>query len=542
LDSAFRASRLLVFATVAIGFTADVKQWEIHEEAFRAERESAGTPVVEYRHSGGRILKLEAFRDGDRTWKVRFAPPLEGAWTWRTLSADPGLSGRSGSLRAIAPTAQDKQRNRNFHGHLRVSADRRYFRHDDGFPFLWLGDTVWSLSTRRCGTGGPFFTWLRDRREKGFSVLFTQLFEPRQQNEGGLPFTSYDANSGVLGDVRPEYFQALDVRMDALWQAGFVVAAHPTWVGKQNGYDLESIARAFRYLMARYGAYNVVWSLSGEYQYSYTNAARKWSTDDWEKLGRAVQSWNAYRHPLSVHPSGRQDDAAPAAWPRASVRASSAGEFHQSGWLDHNWLQTGQSPEALRRIPERIAQNITVVPRRPVIHSEGLYENQRQDGASAAAIRWQAWVAMLSGAAGHGYGAAGLWQFFDPADETCCGKDRQNSKTWDNSTWRTALAYEGGAQLIHLRRLLETMEWWRLRPDPGAAPWLFTAAIDGEQSVTYVPAGNRDRSVELRPSCARCQALRLNPRDGSVTGLSARPVQAPDNLDWVFVQTAAKRR
>ena len=46
------------------------------------------------------VLTTPGFWDGNRTWRVRFSPPLAGAWAWRTSCShdDAGLAGRSGRL------------------------------------------------------------------------------------------------------------------------------------------------------------------------------------------------------------------------------------------------------------------------------------------------------------------------------------------------------------------------------------------------------------------------------------------------------------
>jgi len=555
--------RLLLPALAALhagsGETS-LTQWSIWEAGFTAERgyanpyERQDDPLLKaafvHAETGTRI-ELEGFWDGGSTWRLRFTPTLAGAWRWRTASPDPGLNGQEGVLRAKAPSPDDIARNPNYRGHIKVAPSGRHFVYADSTPFFWLGDTLWAINTRRCGLGpsvdGPFFAWLSNRRAAGFNVVFMEYFEINQENEGGYPYPSNTTDTGKLEELNPEYFRYLDRRMQALWEAGFVVAGHPTWVGKRLGFRPADMRLASRYLLARYGAYNIVWSLSGEYQYSYTNKVATWKTEDWIALGKAVQAYNSFRHPMSVHPSGRQDGAADPKWPKESAKASSGGEFHDEAWLDNNWLQTGHATERLWLIPFRIAENRARSSVKPVVHTEGFYENHRKEGASPAQVRWQAWVAFLSGGAGHGYGASGIWQFFDPEDATCCGIDRLNSRPWGGTRWDAALAYRGAAQLRHLREFCAGLPWWRLEPRrewirvDGSEPDIKSladphcAAIPGELHVVYVPEGNGSRRIEVMHLAEGRWAGRwFNPRDGSSIRIEeGTPISSPGGKPWM---------
>jgi hypothetical protein len=512
--------------------------------------------------SGTRFV-VEGFWDGGKTWRARFAPTLTGTWNWNSTSTDAGLDGKSGDFNCAAPTPAQIAENPNYRGHLKVHPTGRYFTYADGTPFFWIGDTNWSMNTRRCGLGsnsdGPFYTWLDDRKAKGFTVILSEYFEINQQNEGGYPFPTNTNGKGDHVDLNPNYFRSLDIRVQALWDSGFVLAAHPTWIGKQFPMSLADAKRVSRYLMARYGAYNIVWSLSGEYQYSYHNISPPWNTGDWNELGEAVQSCNTFGHPVSVHPSGRQNPKDPPEWPIEAHQGSSGGEFHDEAWLDHNWLQTGHAAERLWRVPFRVAENYAGIPAKPVVHSEGFYENHKRDGAGASQIRWQVWTAFLNGAAGHGYGGGGVWQFYDPSDPGGVGRDRRNSPPASGATWREALNYPGAGQIKHARDFFTSFDWWTLEPHrdwiriDGAVPNTESltdphcAAKPGERYIIYIPEGNAGKTIDVHNLDNRAyKAQWFNPRDGSLSTInngssinaelgeewSAPPMQ--DSDDWVL--------
>jgi len=550
--------------------------WSIQEISFTASedypnpflKQDVPLLIATFEHSeSGTRLAVEGFWDGGKTWRVRFAPNHVGAWNWSASSSDSGLDGISGSFDCIAPTSQQIAGNPNYRGHIKVHVGGRYFIYADGVPFLWIGDTIWSMNTRRCGLGpdsqGPFYVWLNDRKAKGFNVVFSEYFEVNQQNEGGYAFPANTHGKGDYDDLNPDYFRYLDTRVQALWDSGFVLAAHPTWIGKQFPMSPADARRVSRYLMARYGAYNIVWSLSGEYQYSYHNISPPWKTEDWNELGNAIQYYNAFGHPVSIHPSGRQNPNDPAGWPVEAHQASSGGEFHHQVWLDHNWLQTGHATERLWRVPFRTAENYARTPAKPVIHSEGYYENHRDSGATVSQIRWQAWTTFLNGGAGHGYGGGGVWQFYDPSDPGGVGKDRRNSPPWSGANWQEALNYPGAGQMKHVRDFFTSFHWWSLEPHrdwvniDGATPNVESltdphcAAKPGEVYVIYIPEGNIGKTIEVHHLNNKTYKARwFSPRDGSSSVINdGRPINTEmidkwisppvkDNEDWVLMLRA----
>lgn len=528
-------------------------QWSIWEQTLTAAREhdhpypAGDEPLLTARFThaeSGAERVVEGFWDGGATWRLRFAPDRPGTWEWVASSPDRRLNGMAGSFTCVAPDPEAIAANPNLRGHVRVDPTGRRFGYADGTPCFILGDTNWAMNTLRCGLGdgaeGPFYLWLRDRQKKGFTAVAAELFEIEQPNEGGYPFPNSTTRTTEpdYSRMNAEFFQWLDRRMQALWEAGMVALVHPTWIGKQVGMALEDAIWISRYLMARYGAYNLIWSLSGEYQYAYTHLAYTWTREDWSTLGRRVAEFNVYGHPLSVHPSGRQNLDDPASWPEAAHQASSGGEFHDEPWLDHNWLQTGHSIQLLWRVPQRVAENYGRVPPKPVIHAEGFYEQHRVEGASARMVRWQAWAAYLNGAAGHVYGAGGVWQFFDPNAREGTGTDRFNSQPWHGQSWDEALEYPGSQQVTLVARLLRSLEWQRLEPH---RDWLrvrgvppnersladpHLAAIPDEVVVVYIPAGNSGKRFEILNLGRRAwRAQWYDPISGEYTPVSDEPIR-----------------
>ena len=541
-----------------------VKQWSINELTFVASKRPAWNvfPLCATFRNGSTQVAIDGYWDGGQTWRVRFTLPHPGAWEWTTTSPDPGLDGETGSLLCEPPSEVDIERNPNYRGHLRISDSGRYFTYADGTPFLYLGDTCWEMNETRCGLGdnedGPFYVWMNDRKRKGFTVVNHWIYasghpRPDQEipssNEGGGPFAVEDG-AYVFDEIEAPYYQHTDQRWRALWTSGFVMAGPPTWFAKpRHCMTLEQAQSFSRYVMARYGAFNLVWALSGEYSFGAHFGHVPWDqTETWNALGSSVAAHNPYHHPISIHPGP------------ANFHASSSVEFHHSGWLDHNWLQTGQYPEGLHRVAVWARADHERAPTRPVLHAEGYYESFPDPPGRIAAnsyqARFQPWVAFLNGACGAVYGACSIWCFHEPSDP-------RSYYYRDGSDWRTVLDLDGARQMKHIADFLNALEWWELVPQrerimvngsPAPIPTdedispPHCAAIEGKVYVIYVPEGNAANTLTLSQlPGGSIIAQWYDPRTGAYRSINAgKPVEpdgenrytlpprpSPSDGDWV---------
>src|SRR5690606_34251712 len=119
--------------------------------------------------------------------------------------------------------------------------------------------------------------YLTGRREKGFNVVQMRYLSIAEPNEGGYPFEDNRTDgigTGSFEELNPSYFRFLDRRFESAFQAGFVVAGHPEWLGRDVDITLADAKVLHRYLLARYGAYNVLWSLSGEFDKNFHDEHR----------------------------------------------------------------------------------------------------------------------------------------------------------------------------------------------------------------------------------------------------------------------------
>ena len=153
--------------------------WSVVELDFISEQKCKNpyTDVeafVVFASPGGERYKVPCFWDGEDKWKARFAPPLPGCWSWEATSNnayDNGFNGKKGEFHA------DEYQGENpvyKHGFLKVNENNRGFINEDGTPFFWLGDTVWSSPSK--ATVDEWEEYIAFRRRQGFNIYCFWVF------------------------------------------------------------------------------------------------------------------------------------------------------------------------------------------------------------------------------------------------------------------------------------------------------------------------------------------------------------------------------
>jgi hypothetical protein len=88
--------------------TADVPRWSVYELTLNAADDKVD-PYLEtdlvgvFTGPSGQSVIVNGFWDGDRTFRLRFAPTVEGTWTYMTVSSDPQMDGQMGTVRCTPP-------------------------------------------------------------------------------------------------------------------------------------------------------------------------------------------------------------------------------------------------------------------------------------------------------------------------------------------------------------------------------------------------------------------------------------------------------
>jgi hypothetical protein len=164
--------------------------------------------------------------------------------------------------------------------------------------------------------------------------------------------------------------------------------------------------------------------------------------------------------------------------PRAAIRNNNElFDFDMVG-IGHDGLKT--AAQTLGLIKSCLAQT----PARPALCGEACYEGHMQSNFQDVQ-RHLFWTCLLGGAAGHTYGAAGIWHAGVEGD---AGHTGLKGFEYDFTTWKEGMAYPGATQLGLGRRLLEKYPWNRFESHPEWVPQgLFAAGIPGEVVFVYLP-------------------------------------------------------
>jgi len=527
----------LTCATSALAAESVVERWTRFEDTLTSSK-GYDNPVqevkvkVEFTSPSGDKRELLAFWDGDRVWRVRFSPDEPGKWTYKTFCSDKndkGLHNQTGAFQC----GEYKGNLPLFrHGELRLSDNRRYIEHADGTAFFWLADTVW------CGPAlsslGDWRIFLKDRVDKEFTAIqfvMTQWRMTKTDADGNPTFTGKDKVA-----VNPAYFQRLDNYVDAINDAGLVAVPVLLWAIRGNdnpGYYLpeeQKIVLA-EYMIARYGAHQVIWFLGGDGDYSGDKA------ETWKRVGRAVFHKDQ-RRLATMHPRGRS-------WVVEGFRNEPWFSFvgYQSGHGDDEktfrWLNQGPPGTEWNNKPNL-----------PVINIEPNYEahngyTYRKVHTDHAVRRAAYWSLLVSPPAGVTYGGQGIWGWHTkvqaPADHISTGL---------GSPWHIAKDLPGAFSMKYLHRFFKSVDWWTLVPAPEMLTEQpgkkdaskFIAAAKSKAAnllVVYLPEGG---PVTLKTDSLRKGLIArwYHPRTGGWLDAgkiekSPQTFKTADRNDWVLL-------
>ena len=515
------------------------------EVAFKSSRTYADpfnqvTLDVTFIEPQGPELRVPAFWAGSNVWKVRYASAVVGTHPFRSDCSelqDQGLHGITGKVE-IHPYAGGNPL--YVHGGLHVASSGRYLEHLDHTPFFWLGDTWWMGLCHRLRWPEEFRTLAADRKEKGFNViqivagLYPDMppFDPRGANEAGYPWETNYAR------IRPEYFDAADQRLGYLVEQGFTPCIVGAWGYFLPWMGVPKLKQHWRNIIARWGAYPVIWCLAGEGAMPYY-LTKTWDKDvavqkhGWTELGRYVRSIDSFHRLITIHPTDNARD-----------------QVDDPAVIDFDMMQTGHRgrksiPGTVNQVTGALARS----PRMPVLVGEVSYESLL--GSIWQDVeRFMFWTSILNGAGGHTYGANGIWQVntaehpYGPSPYGGC---------WGDTPWDTAYQLPGSQQLGLAKALLMRYAWWRLEPHPEwvSPHWSkedyelpYAAGIPGELRVIFIPLLFDPPKVKSLELGVAYRAFYFDPSTGNqrdlgkvepdATGTWQAPL-TPTFKDWVLV-------
>ena len=297
-----KTTRLVLFVAVLVtaalnsNLFAAIHVYEVVEKTFSTDKAHVNPYIdvdlwVSLTGSGG-SYKIPAFWDGGHTFRVRLVATEPGTWNWSTgnQTGDSGLDNKSGSFRAVAWSETEKQANPNRRGFVRVASNSHTLEYADGTPFFYTGDTWWSALTKiyswntdNCLAQISFQEAVALRKAQGFNGINIIASYPsdtikgiwdksshgqKVAEDGTTPFAIADPQNAKHGvdytRINPTYWQQADRKWKHLWDNGFVpfmesVRRHEQWYS-ENSAERSAFVNYIRYLWARYGCYNMIFS------------------------------------------------------------------------------------------------------------------------------------------------------------------------------------------------------------------------------------------------------------------------------------------
>jgi hypothetical protein len=471
---------------------------------------------------------------------------------------------------------------------IRVSADGHYLVQPDGEPFFWLGDTGWLLFARLNREEADHY--LKDRAEKGFTVIqavILGLVDPvaTPNRYGALPLIDQDPSR-----PNPAYFENVDWVVDRASRYGLRIAMLPAWgaavIGgylgdhKQRIFTTKNAQEYGRWLGARYQNRGIIWILGGDTNPIGVDAT--WQADKvipsvdmkivdyrplYDAMARGIFAGEGGTPFISYHITC-------CSWPGTAQPRTSL-YLADRRWLTMNMLQSShfRHPKSQTLFPgvafawdgtrnyEPIKDEYDSVPTRPVVDGEPRYEDLTVD------VEWQdaerikeygywtaydarnaAYHAVFAGAAGHTYGNAMVWQFYNPSNFPPV------PPVIADLTWQNALQRPGAGQVQYLKALMLSRPYFARIPDQSLI------IGDSEQGERHI-SGTRDRggsyamvfvpkrqsvTVDLNKIAGtQANAWWFDPRTGTATQVNQTfPTSGPTTFtppysstgeDWVLV-------
>ena len=406
--------------------------------------------------SGKEILR-EAYWDGGKTYKVSFAPTQLGVWKYE-LSAplETGLNAVCGEIEAVE---YEGDLDIYKHGFLKVSENKKYLTYNDGTPFFWLGDTHWGFiagekwDESNYDKTDSMFKYMVDKRvSQRFTVYQTNLRSESWFRMPGLSYNTHfwaDDHLGTLPDVE-FYKNEVDKRMQYIADSGLVNALGFAWGSSIVG-KLELHKNLARYMVARYGALPMVWTLAGE-SIGYFPSMKEECLASWNEVALLVEKLDSYGQLQTTHYTNER--------PYCDY-------YFDEDWYDFTLNQAGHGDLDISE--KWVIEHRNKHPEKPFIEGETMYEycsTLEANGSrlcTADMMRRTAYLNMQLGAAGYTYGAQGIWDTVYEKPETPNPFNRFNKF---GIAWYEAIEAPGAQQLEYMRDFYEKYNWYELSPSP----------------------------------------------------------------------------
>jgi hypothetical protein len=496
---------------------------------------------VIFTDSDGVEMRVPTFWAGDQTWRIRYSAPRAGIYHYRTVCSDTSNSDLHGLEGKIKVANYEGDNPLLKHGTLRVAKDCRHLEHQDSTPFFWLADTWWMGFTKRLRWPQDFQLLTADRVKKGFTViqivagLYPDMdqFDERGANEVGFPWER------DYSKINPSYFDMADIRIQWLVKSGIVPCIVACWGYFIDFVGVDVLKKHWRNLLARYGAFPVVWCMAGEAIMPYYLAPGdkrgeliEQAKSGWTEIARYLREIDPYHHPITIHPTDCGHN-----------------QVEDPSVIDIDMLQTGHGGwDSMPNTVRQVVDSLAIEPKTPVIDGEVSYETI--GGQCLQDVqRFAFWSCVLSGAAGHTYGANGIWQV--NTREKPYGPS-PHGMSWGNIPWEDSYQLPGSAQIGIGKSLLMRYPWWQFEPHP---EWVanhatkenvrapYCAGVPKVARIIYLP-GYMAPQVKGVESDVTYRAFYVDPQNGKETDIGTvtpdndgnwQATRPPIFQDWLLV-------
>lgn len=398
----------------------------------------------------GRQIKREAYWDGENIYKISFAPTELGIWNYKVIADEQsGLNNATGEIECVEYSG-DLEIYR--HGFLKVHPSGRYLIHDDGTPFFWLGDTHWEFAykerwdqSNHPGMNSMFKGMAKKRVNQGYNVYQTNLRSDSIM--GGSKNYWTESENGKLPNV--EFYQKeLDRRMYYLADLGLVNALGFAWFMSIIN-DVEGQKHLARYIIARYGALPIVWTLAGEVAGYKGGEEREKLINEWRKVALYIEELDDYGSLQTAHYTNERPFA----------------DYYQDeSWFDFTLNQAGHGDFPISS--DHYREFYKKYSKKPFIEGECFYEfcsTLEENGTrmcTADMMRRVAYMSIQLGGCGYTYGAQGIW-------DNVWEKNQPNTMGIFNRfdiTWYEAIDGIGGEQMGYMKDFYDKAHFWEFNP------------------------------------------------------------------------------
>ncbi|MCA9078852.1 MAG: DUF4038 domain-containing protein [Planctomycetaceae bacterium] len=305
----------------AVSFMPDkpveTRQWEVVDIAFSVsddvDRLLEVDAAANFEGPDGTNLKVPLFYNGDHEFVLRFTPPTEGEWTFKTHSTLSELDDHAGVIRAT-------QRVEGQNGPVEISAHaKQRFAYADGtsyFPIAFECDWLFALDAENRSDIPKTRTLIETIARNGFNQVVMNVYaydvtwpsDPKLPPEFNYARPDYSPFGGTnespdSSKLNIPFFQHLDRVIAELHRQG--VIAHLmiyVWNKQVNWPESRSDAdnRYFDYVVKRYQAFpNLIWDISKEAT-GYGHNDMAYITDRIERL----RGLDAFDRLVTVHDYG----------------------------------------------------------------------------------------------------------------------------------------------------------------------------------------------------------------------------------------------